>query len=477
MVAPLLNFGRFFTEPAGVVWTPAETPYGRTTVFPSDVQLIAWAIAGGPHPLGTPEQGAIRTAALYIGRKPEFGEGDPCIDETLIARFAQILRTSVNADIGTVGAPFRKMYAQGFVGSGIQLTALNAAALAGEVPVGTLPASVTLQGNTFNAANLLLQLDGGGLIPGSLLPALALSETFVVVSQAAMLALTAQRGDVAIRTDTNTTYILATDDPTTLGDWKQLLTPASSLFSDLISSTNTTAAMLVGAGASLGTVSTGVINPVMSAAHSLSYIGRSRIESPSDGTIYLKRDAATTFARLGFGSAVGSPSIKAVGGDFSFVSNDDATPAGITCGAGNFVGALSTSGGGGFIGNASYWFLNSSANGEVNLVDNTQAAYATLRLAGLRSALVAKTANYTATLMDGTITTDATGGSLTITLPTAASSTGLTLRIKRLATDVSANTVTIDPNGAELVDGNATQLVVAGVSYDVQSNGTGWVIV
>lgn len=62
-----------------------------------------------------------------------------------------------------------------------------------------------------------------GLIQSSNLPPLAISEVNVVASQAAMLALTAQRGDVAIRTDVSKTYVLSTDSPTTLADWKEIL--------------------------------------------------------------------------------------------------------------------------------------------------------------------------------------------------------------------------------------------------------------
>jgi len=61
-----------------------------------------------------------------------------------------------------------------------------------------------------------------GTLPTSVLPALAINDTFVVASQVAMLALTAQRGDVAIRTDTGRTYILSSDSPSTLVDWKQI---------------------------------------------------------------------------------------------------------------------------------------------------------------------------------------------------------------------------------------------------------------
>lgn len=62
----------------------------------------------------------------------------------------------------------------------------------------------------------------GGVIPTSQLPGLAITDVFVVASQAAMLALTAERGDVAIRTDSGRTYVLATDVPGVLANWKEI---------------------------------------------------------------------------------------------------------------------------------------------------------------------------------------------------------------------------------------------------------------
>lgn len=61
-----------------------------------------------------------------------------------------------------------------------------------------------------------------GTLPTSVFPPLAINDTFTVATQAAMLALVAQRGDVAIRTDIGRSYILSTDSPGTLADWKQL---------------------------------------------------------------------------------------------------------------------------------------------------------------------------------------------------------------------------------------------------------------
>src|ERR1022692_4466395 len=53
--------------------------------------------------------------------------------------------------------------------------------------------------SSVGAAGGVAPLDGGSLIPIVYLPALAITNTSVVASQAAMLALTAQTGDVAIR--------------------------------------------------------------------------------------------------------------------------------------------------------------------------------------------------------------------------------------------------------------------------------------
>jgi hypothetical protein len=62
-----------------------------------------------------------------------------------------------------------------------------------------------------------------GTIGTNQLPPLAINQPTPVASQAAMLALVAQRGDVAIRTDIGKTFILATDNPGTLADWLELI--------------------------------------------------------------------------------------------------------------------------------------------------------------------------------------------------------------------------------------------------------------
>lgn len=70
-------------------------------------------------------------------------------------------------------------------------------------------------------ANGLASLGSDGKLPTSQLPSLAITSTSVVSSQAAMLSLSAEEGDVAIRTDNGKTYIL-TGDPSTLSSWKEI---------------------------------------------------------------------------------------------------------------------------------------------------------------------------------------------------------------------------------------------------------------
>jgi len=86
------------------------------------------------------------------------------------------------------------------------------------------------------------------------------------------------------------------------------------------------------------------------------------------------------------------------------------------------------------------------------------------------------TANYTATASDRVILCDATSNSITVSLPSASGITGRVYTIKRI--DGSTNTVTIDPNGSETIDGASTYSL--GSQWDfvtIVSDGSNWVIV
>lgn len=86
-----------------------------------------------------------------------------------------------------------------------------------------------------------------GRLPVSQLPPVAVTDTFSVSSQAAMLALSAQIGDIAIRTDVNKTFILAQANPTNLANWQEFLAPGGNLstLSDVVPGDNATRGTLI----------------------------------------------------------------------------------------------------------------------------------------------------------------------------------------------------------------------------------------
>lgn len=92
---------------------------------------------------------------------------------------------------------------------------------------------------------------------------------------------------------------------------------------------------------------------------------------------------------------------------------------------------------------------------------------------GLRLSLVSKAVDYTATDNDYTILVDASGAARTITLPAVSGRVGTTYNIKK--TDSSANTVTVDGNASETIDGATTKVLTTQYqSVTIQSDGSTW---
>lgn len=96
------------------------------------------------------------------------------------------------------------------------------------------------------AANGVASLGGDSKIPASQLPAIAITATAVVASELAQLALTAQAGDVAVRSDENKTYVHNGGSSGTMADWQELLVPVSSVNGQTGAVTLTTSAIAEG---------------------------------------------------------------------------------------------------------------------------------------------------------------------------------------------------------------------------------------
>ncbi|MGB7923458.1 MAG: hypothetical protein WCF57_09455 [Pyrinomonadaceae bacterium] len=80
--------------------------------------------------------------------------------------------------------------------------------------------------NVGTAIGNVVEVTGTGKIDPAILPPLAINDVFVVTSQAAMLALTAEVGDVAVRTDLSKSFILRVAPATVLANWQELLAPS-----------------------------------------------------------------------------------------------------------------------------------------------------------------------------------------------------------------------------------------------------------
>jgi len=92
------------------------------------------------------------------------------------------------------------------------------------------------------AASGVAELGSDGKIPSAQIPAIALADVNVVASEAAQLALTAQEGDVCVRTDEDKTYIHNGGTAGTMADWTLMRTPSAANVSSVFGRTGAVAA-------------------------------------------------------------------------------------------------------------------------------------------------------------------------------------------------------------------------------------------
>jgi hypothetical protein len=192
--------------------------------------------------------------------------------------------------------------------TGFLTTAINAAAATANA---AQPSSAKGQANGY------AQLDGSGLLPQAILPAIAMTEFLGAVgSQAAMLALTGQRGDWCTRTDLGTDFQLIAEPSSTLASWRQMTYPASPV---------TTVAGRTGAVTISGTditdfTTTGrALGMATSAANARTLIGASDLVIGTTGTTAAAGNdsrivGAAQKAGAVFTGTVETPTLKVTGG-------------------------------------------------------------------------------------------------------------------------------------------------------------------
>lgn len=94
-----------------------------------------------------------------------------------------------------------------------------------------IKADTAIQSTEKGAANGVASLGADNKILSWQLPAIAITDVFVVGSETAMLELTAQKGDIAVRSDLEETYALSAEPAATLANWVLLRTPTDSVLS------------------------------------------------------------------------------------------------------------------------------------------------------------------------------------------------------------------------------------------------------
>jgi hypothetical protein len=125
-------------------------------------------------------------------------------------------------------------------------------------------------------------LDSSGKLVDTVVPKIAMTNTYVVANQTAMLALSsAQEGDVAVRTDLKKSFILKTAGYNVLSNWQELLTPT-----DAVTSVNGSTGAVTISLAGLGGVSTSTFNTHTGSNVHLTSEQRTILSSVCDSRIY-----------------------------------------------------------------------------------------------------------------------------------------------------------------------------------------------
>lgn len=139
---------------------------------------------------------------------------------------------TINAELpnkGTAGT-YTKVTtdSKGRVTSGSSLSATD-------IPTLTLSkisdAGTSASKNVGTSAGQIPILGTGGKLDTSVIPAVAITDTFVVDSQSSMLALDVEVGDIAVRTDLEKSFILIQEPATVLENWQELLSPSQNVLS------------------------------------------------------------------------------------------------------------------------------------------------------------------------------------------------------------------------------------------------------
>lgn len=169
---------------------------------------------------------ALKADALATARKLSLkgdATGEASFNGSADASIAVKFKEILSAETTVQGMPTITTDRTGRITAISQLSAADARTL---LQLGTAALK-----NAGNAAGNVALVGADGKLDSSILPQLVITDVRDAASEAAMLALDVQQGDVCRRTDESKTYILAGSDPKVRANWKLWLTPECNVLS------------------------------------------------------------------------------------------------------------------------------------------------------------------------------------------------------------------------------------------------------
>ena len=149
-------------------------------------------------------------------------------------------------------------------------------------------------------------LDTNGKLADSVIPKVAITNTFVVANESTMLGLsTAQEGDVAVRTDINKSFILKGSVFSVLANWQELLTPT-----DSVSSVNGSTGAVTITLAGLGGVASSTYNAHVASDVHLTTTQKNILANVLNTRIFEGSGSETMATQVAFDAAVLTDAIK-----------------------------------------------------------------------------------------------------------------------------------------------------------------------
>lgn len=294
------------------------------------------------------------------------------------------------------------------------------------------------------SANGVATLGADSKIPQAQLPALALTDVHTVGTEADMIALAAQEGDIAIRTDIGKTFVHNGGTAKTTADWSEMLSPSGG-----VTSVNgqTGVVTLAKNDVGLGNVdnTADLAKPVSSAT-----------QTALDAKVPTTRTITAGTGLSGGGDLSANRTLS--------VANDSTTQK------------IEIATNGTLNGTRKRINLVAGSNVTINAADDTTNNKVDVTIAATSSGggytAVAKSANYTAA-PGNFVVCDASAGGFTITLP--APSNGAMVRVKKV--DNTANAVLVVPPSGHIDNSASASINTQWQSNDFLSDGTKWYFV